>query len=142
MAVFSTVVLISSPASAVSTPTKAKALSAAKSKIGKPYKYGAAGPNSFDCSGLVQWSYKQAGKSLPRTTQAQYNASTHITQLYPGDLVFFGKDSKHITHVGIYAGASKNVNANTGPYRGRKVVLAPNSEYRLGGLKEYGGQVK
>ncbi len=76
----------------------AAALSAAKGKIGSPYVWGATGPSSFDCSGLTSWAYKQAGVSLPRTSQAQANAGTRISsqsQLKPGDLVLFYGDLHH-----------------------------------------------
>ncbi|KAB2342925.1 C40 family peptidase [Actinomadura rudentiformis] len=80
--------------------TAQKALKAAHKKKGKPYRYGAAGPNAFDCSGLVQWSYRKAGVKLPRVTTAQYRAvknKVSWSKLAPGDLVFFhGKG-----HVGI-----------------------------------------
>ncbi len=133
---------------ASATTAQTKALEAAKTRLGAPYRYGAAGPSSFDCSGLTQWSYARAGKKLPRTAQQQYAAVTHISlaSVKPGDLLFFGRDSKHITHVGIFSGYRKGygymINANTGSYRGRQVVNAPTSEYRLGGLREYGGRVK
>lgn len=77
------------------------AVAKAKSKIGKPYVWGATGPNAFDCSGLVQWAYRKAGKKLPRVTYAQYRKlhEHKVTwkNLAAGDLVFFyGKE-----HVGI-----------------------------------------
>jgi cell wall-associated NlpC family hydrolase len=78
---------------------------AAKQK-GKPYRYGAAGPSAFDCSGLVLYVFKHAvGRTLSRTADAQYRASQHISRaaLRPGDLVFaFSGGSAY--HVGIYAG--------------------------------------
>ncbi|MGP3988543.1 C40 family peptidase [Streptomyces sp. 3N207] len=89
----------------------AAALSAAKSKIGSPYVWGATGPSSFDCSGLTSWAYKQAGASLPRTSQAQANAGTRIpsqSQLKPGDLVLFYDD---LHHIGLYAGNGQVLHA-------------------------------
>ncbi|MCC3770331.1 C40 family peptidase [Streptomyces sp. UNOC14_S4] len=84
------------------------ALKVAASKQGSPYEYGAAGPNRFDCSGLTLYSFKKAGKSLPRTAADQYNTTRHISagsrQL--GDLVFFHSGSD-VYHVGIYAGEGK-----------------------------------
>src|SRR5690606_9273124 len=70
-------------------PTKTlgeAALDAEMSKIGSPYVYGAAGPNAFDCSGLVQWSYRQAGREVPRTSGAQLASGTPVSmdQLQPG----------------------------------------------------------
>jgi cell wall-associated NlpC family hydrolase len=78
----------------------------ARAQKGKPYHYGAVGPRSFDCSGLVQFVYRHAlGERLPRTAAAQYHASKHIGphQLRIGDLVFV-KEGGSISHVGIYAG--------------------------------------
>ncbi|MFI1863532.1 C40 family peptidase [Streptomyces jumonjinensis] len=80
------------------------AYSAGQSKIGKPYVYGASGPDSFDCSGFTSWSFAQAGISIPRTSQAQAAIGTRITSqsdLKVGDLVFFYSD---LHHVGFYAG--------------------------------------
>ena len=62
---------------------------AAASKIGSPYVWGATGPNSFDCSGLTSWAYKQVGKDIPRTSQAQAASGTKISRndLQAGDIV-------------------------------------------------------
>ncbi|WP_203186047.1 C40 family peptidase [Streptomyces pratensis] len=82
----------------------ASAFSAAKSRVGMPYVWGATGPNSFDCSGLTSWAFRQAGVSLPRTSQAQANAGTRINSLSalkPGDLIIMRSD---LSHVGFYAG--------------------------------------
>jgi peptidoglycan DL-endopeptidase CwlO len=82
-----------------------KAVYLASLQKGKPYVYGSTGPYSFDCSGLVQYVYRQLGKNLPRVAQSQYNATTRVPQAgkQPGDLIFFGSPG-NITHVGIYAG--------------------------------------
>lgn len=92
----------------------------ARSQIGMPYVWGGASPKtSFDCSGLVQWAYRQLGVALPRTAQQQFAATTRITPDYlrPGDLVFFAQTyhSPHewITHVGIYVGDGQMINAPT-----------------------------
>jgi len=87
------------------------AMSVALSKVGKPYRWGASGPNAFDCSGLVKWSFAQAGRSMPRTSRAQAGAGTPVSRanLQPGDLVFFYKP---ISHVGIYIGNGKIVHAS------------------------------
>ncbi|MHA7961063.1 C40 family peptidase [Streptomyces sp. L500] len=82
-----------------------KALWIAASKAGSPYVWGGTGPYSFDCSGLTQYSFKRAGKQLPRTAQGQYNRTEHIPSFSreQGDLVFFhGRGG--VYHVGIYAG--------------------------------------
>ncbi|MGV9243924.1 NlpC/P60 family protein [Streptomyces sp. NPDC003710] len=89
----------------------AAAFSAAQSRLGSPYVYGATGPSSFDCSGLTSWSYAQAGVSIPRTSQEQANIGTRIysvNDLKVGDLVFFFND---IHHVGLYAGNGQILHA-------------------------------
>lgn len=89
-----------------------KAVNAALGKVGDPYVWGATGPSSFDCSGLVQWSYKQAGVSLPRSTYSQVESGQSVSesQLQPGDLIFFFSD---YSHVGMYVGGGKVVHAPT-----------------------------
>ena len=78
----------------------------ASTRRGTPYRWGAAGPRAFDCSGLTQWSFRQAGVRLPRTVLAQYRATIHISQSAkrPGDLIFYHTRSGHVYHVGVYAG--------------------------------------
>ncbi|MFD4941070.1 C40 family peptidase [Streptomyces sp. NPDC058239] len=85
-----------------------KALNIAASKKGSPYGWGATGPNRFDCSGLTVYSFKKAGKKLPRTAQQQYNKTRHISasHRHRGDLVFFHY-GRSIYHVGIYAGKGR-----------------------------------
>lgn len=81
----------------------AAALAAAKTMIGTPYVWGGSAPGGFDCSGLAQWAFKQAGVNIPRTTYDQAKSGTYVPreQLQPGDLVFTNAD---LSHVGIYAG--------------------------------------
>ncbi|MGW2748046.1 C40 family peptidase [Streptomyces sp. NPDC001450] len=88
--------------------TAAKALQVAASKKGAPYAWGATGPRRFDCSGLTLYSFKKAGKKLPRTAAQQYNKTHHISarNRKAGDLVFFHSGSS-VYHVGIYAGKGK-----------------------------------
>ncbi|MFF3324877.1 C40 family peptidase [Streptomyces sp. NPDC002889] len=95
------------PAQAVTTHAT-RALEVAASKRGAPYGYGATGPHLFDCSGLTQYSYKKAGKRLPRTAQQQYNRTRRISaaERQRGDLVFFHYGG-HVYHVGIYAGRGR-----------------------------------
>ncbi len=91
-------------------------VTAAAAQEGKPYVYGAAGPDSFDCSGLVQYAFAQAGRTMPRTAQEQYDATWHIYpgQAHSGDLVFWGAP-KAVYHVGIYLGNNQMiVAAHTG----------------------------
>jgi hypothetical protein len=91
----------------------------ARAQIGKPYVWGGASPQtSFDCSGLVQWAYGRLGVRLPRTAQQQFDATARLTpdQLQPGDLVFFAQtypSPEPITHVGLYVGNGRMINAPT-----------------------------
>ncbi len=90
----------------------ATAIAAAESQLGVPYVWGAESPGSgFDCSGLIQWSWRQAGVDLPRTAAAQYDAIAHVplSDLQPGDLLFWG--SGGISHVGMYVGGGDVINA-------------------------------
>lgn len=105
----------------VGTGKAAQALRYAMGKIGRPYVWGAAGPSSFDCSGLTMWAYKQVGINLPHYTGAQWNAGTHVSrsQLQPGDLVFFYSD---LHHMGMYVGDGKMLHA---PQTGDVVKIAP-----------------
>ncbi|MFF2063539.1 NlpC/P60 family protein [Streptomyces sp. NPDC058200] len=88
----------------------AKVLAFARTQIGKPYVWGATGPSSYDCSGLTQAAWKEAGVELPRTTWDQVKAGTRVAteDLLPGDLVFFYDD---ISHVGIYIGDGMMIHA-------------------------------
>ncbi|WP_425245755.1 NlpC/P60 family protein [Streptomyces sp. NEAU-NA10] len=101
----------SAPAADASYTTKAeKALAFARAQIGKPYVWGATGPESYDCSGLTQAAWKAAGVTLPRTTYDQVNAGTTVplANALPGDLIFFYDD---VTHVGIYIGNGMMIHA-------------------------------
>ena len=75
-------------------------------QLGKSYRYGAAGPNNFDCSGLTYYIYGQLGISIPRTSKTQINVGVAVSKddLQYGDLVLFARDKKNINHVGIYVG--------------------------------------
>lgn len=91
--------------------TKAeKALAFARAQIGKPYVWGATGPDSYDCSGLTQAAWKAAGVALPRTTYDQVNAGTTVAlaDARPGDLIFFYDD---VSHVGVYVGNGMMIHA-------------------------------
>ena len=109
----------------ISIPTAntigAQALRWALSRRGDPYVWGAAGPSSFDCSGLVLWAYAKVGISLPHFTGDQWNMGVHVgrNQLQPGDLVFFYPD---IGHVGLYIGNGLMVDA---PDFGEDVQVQP-----------------
>jgi cell wall-associated NlpC family hydrolase len=97
------------------------ALRAALTQRGKPYVWGAAGPDSYDCSGLVMWAFAQEGISLPHYTGDQWNSGMHVSRadLEPGDLVFFFAD---ISHVGLYIGNGLMVDA---PSTGQVVQVQP-----------------
>ena len=98
-----------------------QALKFALTKLGDPYVWGAAGPSSFDCSGLVMWAYAQVGISLMHFTGDQWNEGEHISrsELQPGDLVFFFAD---LGHVGMYIGNGLMVDA---PTFGQPVQVQP-----------------
>lgn len=87
-------------------------LQAALTQLGKPYVWGATGPDSFDCSGLVQWAYARVGKQVPRTSGAQAAGGVPVSRenLQPGDIVVFYPGQ---SHVGIYAGNGNIVHAST-----------------------------
>ncbi len=89
-------------------------------QLGKPYRYGAAGPGSYDCSGLTMAAYRAAGVGLPHQAGAQYNLGHHVlrSQLLPGDLVFFYQP---IGHVAIYIGNGLLISA---PQPGQNVTYA------------------
>src|SRR3954451_15689338 len=92
------------PAAVVAaTPAAQTAVDTALAQLGDPYVWAAAGPNSFDCSGLVQYAYAAAGVRLPHssTMQSQMGTPVSRSQLQPGDLVFFYSP---VSHVGIYVG--------------------------------------
>jgi cell wall-associated NlpC family hydrolase len=98
------------------SPGAAKAVAYAKAQIGKPYLYGADGPDSFDCSGLTMMAWAQAGVSLPHSSSAQYGATRHVSagEIQPGDLIFYYSP---ISHVAIYVGGGMQVAAtHTGDY--------------------------
>jgi cell wall-associated NlpC family hydrolase len=98
------------------------AVDAALSQVGKPYQWGAAGPDSYDCSGLTMWAWAHAGVSLPHSSAAQYSATSRVSQSdwQPGDLLFYGSP---IHHVGMYIGGGRMVEA---PYTGASVrVVSP-----------------
>jgi cell wall-associated NlpC family hydrolase len=97
-------------------PTAAAAVRAALGQVGKPYRWGATGPATFDCSGLVRYAYAHAGLSLPRTSRQQWAAGRHVRvdELRPGDLVFWARDPADpatIHHVGMYVGQGLMVHA-------------------------------
>lgn len=105
-----------------------KALRAALGKQGDPYVWGAAGPSSFDCSGLMMWAYKQVGVNIPHYTVAQFHAGRHVSHPQPGDLILFYPPSLH--HVGMYIGNGLMLHA---PHTGDVVRVAPIGGRPIGG---------
>lgn len=108
-------------------PTAATAIAAAKTQIGKPYQWGAVGPDTFDCSGLTGWAYAQAGHPLPRTSREQWFTGSHpdLGHLLPGDLLFWATspdDPATIHHVALYIGGGMMVAA---PHTGANVQIQP-----------------
>ena len=114
------------PASVSSTASKV--IEFAKQFLGKPYVYGANGPNSFDCSGYVKYVMSQFGVNLPRTSHTQANVGTYVSRenLQMGDLVFF-KDGPTVSHVGIYISDGMMIHASSG--RGCVTYTSINSGY-------------
>jgi cell wall-associated NlpC family hydrolase len=88
----------------------ATAIAVAKSKLGSPYVWGAAGPSTFDCSGLTMYAWAAAGVSLPHSSSMQYSSGTRVSagSLQPGDLVFYGSP---IHHVALYVGGGQVIHA-------------------------------
>ncbi|GII90206.1 C40 family peptidase [Sinosporangium siamense] len=103
-----------------------KAIKVAKKQVGDPYRYGATGPNAFDCSGLLVYSWRKAGVKLPRTSHSQFRGiakKVSWKNLKPGDLMFFhGKG-----HVGMYIGKGKMVHS---PSSGKHVRIDKLSQWR------------
>lgn len=97
------------------------AATVALGQVGTPYRYGGATPAGFDCSGLVHYSYRQAGKSIPRTTAGQWAGLPAVQgrDMRAGDLLFFAIDGK-MSHVGLYLGDGRFVHA---PSSGRAVEI-------------------
>ncbi|MDT0304797.1 C40 family peptidase [Streptomonospora wellingtoniae] len=97
----------------------------AKNQKGKPYRYGAEGPRAFDCSGLVQYAYKKAGKSISRTTYTQFDQGRSVSRskLQRGDLVFFYPGPEHVA---MYIGKGRMIHA---PGSGKKVQITKMTGY-------------
>ena len=96
------------PASALTTTLGQRAVSEARLHVGQPYRYGAAGPTRFDCSGFTLYVFSRLGRSLPHNAAMQYGRVRHIPNADKqiGDLIFTRRSDGSIGHVGIYAGGS------------------------------------
>jgi cell wall-associated NlpC family hydrolase len=114
-------------------PEAATVIQAALSRIGSPYSWGGSGPSQFDCSGLVMWSFQQAGISLPHSSQAlaQGGQPVSMDQMQPGDLVTYYSDA---SHVGIYIGDGMMVHAST---FGTPVRVAPVDNAPIHNVRRY-----
>src|SRR5262245_60260883 len=114
-------------------PEAATVIQAALSRIGSPYVWGGSGPNQFDCSGLVMWSFQQAGIALPHSSQAlaQGGQPVSMDQIQPGDLVTYYSDA---SHVAIYIGDGMMVHAST---FGVPVRVAPVDNAPIHNIRRY-----
>ena len=108
------------PSTPAPDATGAAIARAAQSLIGSPYRYGGAGPDAFDCSGLVSYVHRQFGYATPRTAAQQYAQAAPVPRadLQPGDLVFFRLGGGAVSHVGVYLGQDRFVHA---PQTGARV---------------------
>ena len=115
------------------TPAASTIIQAALSRIGSPYSWGGSGPSAFDCSGLVMWSFQQAGISLPHSSQAlaQGGQPVSMDQIQPGDLVTYYSDA---SHVAIYIGDGMMVHAST---YGTPVRVAPVDNAPIHNIRRY-----
>ena len=107
------------------SPQRRKMMKVAHQSLGVRYTWGGETPREgFDCSGLMQHTYKLAGIRIPRTAAQQRDASRRISrsQLKPGDMIFF-KTGRRSNHVGIYTGNGEFIHASTGSKRVKKVKL-------------------
>lgn len=121
------------PLGAVGFDEGARVVQAALTRVGAPYEWGAAGPDAFDCSGLIQWSFQQAGMTLPRSSQALAagGAPVAVADLRPGDIVTFYGDA---SHAGIYIGEGMMVHSST---YGVPVKVAPISSAPIYNARRY-----
>lgn len=112
--------------------TGEKAVRYAATKIGSPYSYGAAGPSAFDCSGLVYWSYQQAGKTIPRDSYGQLGGgqAVNYADAKPGDVLIFNGGG----HAGIYEGNGIFIHSST---YGVPVQRAHVNQWDLVGVRRY-----
>lgn len=115
------------------SPRGVAALALAATQTGKPYVWGGTGPHGWDCSGLVQWAFRQVGVDMPRTTWQQATVGTPVPfgALAPGDVVVLNADA---SHVGIYAGFGQILNAYA---RGVPVGLAPLSQFTIYSIRRF-----
>jgi cell wall-associated NlpC family hydrolase len=118
---------------AASRRAGSKAVWAALTRLGSPYVWAAAGPDAFDCSGLVVWAFEQAGVSLPHSSQALAGGGQPVAlnQIRPGDVITYYSDA---SHVGIYVGGGKMVHAST---YGVPVAVVPMDNAPIYNVRRY-----
>jgi len=111
-----------------------RAVTFARAQLGKPYRYAAAGPSAYDCSGLTLAAWAKGGVSLPRSSRTQYSAGRAVSrsELQPGDLVFFYSP---ISHVGLYVGDGRMIHS---PRPGRTVEYTNISSMPWAGARRPG----
>ncbi|HVI19957.1 MAG TPA: C40 family peptidase [Gaiellales bacterium] len=121
----STAELLRLPLTVASSPAAHRAVEFALAQVGKPYVFGAAGPYSYDCSGLTMAAWADVGVSLPHSAAEQYTYGRHVSlaDLMPGDLIFFYQPIGHVT---IYMGNGLMVSA---PTEGQDVSVVPLSAF-------------
>lgn len=126
---------LAAPAAASQQSFGDRVVSEAARHDGKDYRYGATGPDAFDCSGYVQFVFRAVGVELPRTSAEQYAASQPVDKAaaVPGDLLAFHDSRGRVTHVGIYAGDHAMWVASTGSDRVRLQEVYTDA-YRVGRL--------
>ncbi|MCP2278906.1 NlpC/P60 family protein [Nocardia amikacinitolerans] len=115
------------------SPRGLAALAIATTQTGKPYVWGGTGPHGWDCSGLVQWAFRQVGVDMPRTTwqQATVGVPVPVRAMAPGDVVVLNDDG---SHVGIYAGFGQIFNAYG---RGVPVGLSPIKQFTIYAVRRF-----
>ncbi|WP_165034971.1 C40 family peptidase [Candidatus Protofrankia californiensis] len=121
------------PAPGETSSVAAAAISIAEQQIGKPYRYGGSGPDDFDCSGLIQYTYAQIGLSIPRTTYDQFAALRPVSRAdaRPGDVIFFLDAEGQAYHDGLYAGNGQMiVSRHPGTYVQYQEIWT--DDYRIG----------
>ena len=114
-----------------------KAIAYARAQAGKPYVYGGAGPDSFDCSGLVMMAWQAAGISIPRTSEDQWANLLHVDHLEPGDLIFYAGGDGTVDspgHVVMYLGGGMVIQAYAPGY---PIAVSPLSAMDAGALTGY-----
>ena len=129
-----TLFTFASPAEAMTRAQRVGiALDIVRAQKGDPYRYGAAGPNAFDCSGLVMWAFGQAGVNLPHSSQALASGGQAVSmdQMQPGDLITYYGDA---SHVAIYIGDGLMVHAST---YGSPVAVAPVNNAPIHNVRRY-----